>query len=187
MSDMEKLLSFWFGDAEPEKMATHRGAWWAKDPEFDQRINVEFKGLFDQAVAGKLGAWKETPLGCVALVILLDQFPRNIFRTDERAFSMDEAARALTRYVLDKQFDHALPMGAKLFLYLPLEHSENLSDQRECLGLMKEMGDAGYVDFAQKHLDVIEKFGRFPHRNVLLGRKSTPAEEAFLKGPNSSF
>jgi len=187
MSDLKCLLEFWLGSAEPQKMATHRKEWWVKDPEFDLRIGEEFKGLFDQAIAGELDGWKETALGSLGLIILLDQFPRNLFRNDERAFSMDGQARRLTRYVLDKAFDKELPMGAKLFLYLPLEHSENLNDQYDCLSLMKAMGDEGYVNFAQKHLDIIERFGRFPHRNIVLGRKNTSEEDAFLGGPNSSF
>lgn len=187
MSDMNRLLEFWLGSSEPSEMATHRMEWWVKDPEFDRQIGEEFKGLFDQAIAGELDAWKETALGSLGLIILLDQFPRNIFRNDQRAFSMDGQALRLTRHVLAKGFDQELPMGPKLFFYLPLEHSENLNDQYDCLTLIKAMGDENYIDFAQKHLDVIERFGRFPHRNSVLGRKNTAEEDVFLDGPNSSF
>jgi uncharacterized protein (DUF924 family) len=187
MADINRLLEFWLGSSDPAHMLCHRKEWWVKDPEFDQRIADEFMDLFDQAVEGKLATWQETPLGCLALVILLDQFPRNIFRNDQRAFAMDAGARRISRHVLAKGFDQVLPMGAKLFFYLPLEHSENLNDQFDCLKLMKAMGDEGYLNFAQKHLDIIERFGRFPHRNAILGRMSTEEEIAFLKEPNSRF
>jgi len=121
------------------------------------------------------------------LVILLDQFPRNMFRGDKQAFAYDEQARILTRYVLDKEFDQTLPLGPRLFLYLPLEHSENLTDQNTCVALMEGLGDEDYVNYARKHQVIIERFGRFPHRNEVLNRISTPEEIAFLKEPGSSF
>lgn len=187
MNDLEQLLTFWLGSAEPDQMMTHRQEWWVKDEAFDQRIHSEFSGLYDKAVAGDLEDWKDTPLGCVGLCILLDQFPRNMFRGTARSFESDATARDITRHVLDNGFDKALPVGCRLFLYLPLEHSENLDHQYTCVALMQDMGDEGYVDFALKHQVIIERFGRFPHRNEVLGRKSTPEEIAFLETPGSSF
>ncbi|NVK20064.1 MAG: DUF924 domain-containing protein [Methylocystaceae bacterium] len=187
MSSLTHLLEFWFESAKMDQMATHREQWWIKDHNFDQRIRDDFKDLFDQAISGKLANWEETPLGCTGLVLLLDQFPRNMFRGSPRAFAYDEQARALTRNVLAKGFDQHLPMGPRLFLYLPLEHSENLQDQKDCITLMEALGDDDYLYFARKHLVIIEQFGRFPHRNDVLGRHSTPQEVMFLKEPDSSF
>ncbi|MDV7339690.1 DUF924 family protein [Terasakiella sp. A23] len=185
--DIKSLLEFWFSSSTPGEMNTHRKEWWVKDPEFDRRIQDEFSPLFEKADAGELDDWKETPLGCVALALLLDQFPRNMFRGKARAFASDEKARALTRHVLDKGFDKNLPIGARLFLYLPLEHSEDLQDQNDCIKLVESMGDEGYLDFAKKHQVIIKRFGRFPHRNETLGRTSTNEEVAFLSEPGSSF
>lgn len=185
--ETKQLLEFWLGSAEPKEMASHRAQWWAKDADFDQRIQNDFKNLFNQACAGQLDHWKDSPLGCTALIILLDQFPRNLFRNDGQAFATDVQARDLTRHALEKGYDQTLPMGAKLFLYLPLEHSENLDDQNQSVALMKAMGDEGYHDFALKHHVIIARFGRFPHRNMALGRENTPEEEAFLQQPDSAF
>jgi len=188
MSDeIKTLLEFWFLSSDPAKMETHRQEWWVKDPEFDRRINEDFRPLFEKADTGELDDWKETPLGCVALVILLDQFPRNMFRGSAKAFASDEKARALTRYVLERGFDKDLPIGPRLFLYLPLEHSEDLNDQNDCISLITSMGDEGYLEFAKKHHVIIKRFARFPHRNESLGRISTEEEVAFLQEPGSSF
>lgn len=187
MSDLNQLLEFWFGSAEPTQMATHRQEWWVKDDEYDRRINEDFGSLYNKATNGELESWKETPLGCVGLVILLDQFPRNMFRGDAQSFATDPQARDITRYALDIGIDQKVPMGGKLFLYLPLEHSEELDHQNTCVALMQAMGDEGYTDFALKHQVIIEKFGRFPHRNDVIGRESTPEEIEFLKQPGSGF
>lgn len=187
MSSLSHLLEFWFLNTDPDQMATHREEWWVKEDSFDQRIRDDFGDLFEQAISGKLDDWKNTPLACTGLVILLDQFPRNMFRGDKQAFAYDEQARALTRYVLDNKFDQKLPLGPRLFLYLPLEHSENLTDQNACVALMESLGDEDYVNYARKHQVIIERFGRFPHRNKVLNRTSTPEEIAFLQEPGSSF
>ncbi len=187
MSDLNPLLEFWLGSAAPGDMMTHRQEWWMKDAEFDRRINEEFAPLYEQAANGELDSWKETALGCLGLVILLDQFPRNMFRGDARSFATDPQALEVTRHALDNGFDQQLPMGGKLFLYLPLEHSEDLDHQNACVALMQAMGDDNYVDFALKHQVIIERFGRFPHRNDVLGRDSTAEEVEFLKEPGSGF
>ena len=186
-AEINRLLEFWMGSSNPDEMASYRDEWWVKNDEFDRRINDDFGTLYEQAANGKLDSWKETPLGCVALVILLDQFPRNMFRGDPRSFATDPQARDLTRYVLDKGFDQEVPMGCKVFLYLPLEHSEDLDHQNACVALMQAMGNENATEFAIKHQVIIERFGRFPHRNEVLGRKSTPEEIEFLKEPGSSF
>lgn len=184
---LEDLLTFWFDSAIPQQMASHKQEWWMKDDAFDQRITEDFSPLFHLAQKGALDDWKETALGCVGLVLLLDQFPRNMFRARADAFACDPQARALTRYVLSRGFDQTLPVGPRLFLYLPLEHSEDLNDQDQCVELIKSLKDKNYLDYAQQHQKIIAKFGRFPHRNTALGRKSTPEEIEFLKQPGSSF
>lgn len=187
MSDLNHLLEFWFTSANPKDMASHRDVWWKKDTDFDQTIQGEFGPLFKKAREGELKNWRETPLGCVGLVLLLDQFPRNMFRNDAQAFAYDQHARKLTRHVLAQGFDENLPLAPRVFLYLPLEHSEDLTDQNDCVALIKTLNDEGYLDFAIKHRDIIAKFGRFPHRNEVLGRQSTPEEIEFLQQPGSSF
>lgn len=184
---LEDLLRFWFDSAEPNHMASHKQAWWMKDAAFDQRITEDFSPLFHLAEKGELEDWKKTALGCVGLVLLLDQFPRNMFRGQARAFACDPQARALTRYVLSRGFDQSLPIGPRLFLYLPLEHSEDLGDQDRSVELIRALNDADYLDYAEQHRKIIAKFGRFPHRNEALGRPSTAEEIDFLKQPGSSF
>ncbi len=185
--DVKRLLAFWFGSAEPEQMATSRSEWWKKDETFDRLIQQEFSSLYNRAVSGELEDWKESPLGCVALVILLDQFPRNMFRGSARSFESDEAARNVTRHVLDQEWDEDLPFAARLFLYLPLEHSENIDHQNAAVALISQLGDENYTDYAEKHRVIIKRFGRFPHRNEILGRESTQEEITFLQEPGSRF
>lgn len=184
---LEELLTFWFDSTDPQQMASHKQDWWMKNDAFDQRITKDFSPLFHLAQSGELEEWKKTALGCVGLVLLLDQFPRNMFRGQAEAFDCDPQARALTRHVLSRGFDQTLPIGPRLFLYLPLEHSEDLDDQNQCVELVKSLQDEDYLDYAQQHQKIIAKFGRFPHRNDALGRKSTPEEIEFLKQPGSSF
>jgi len=186
-SDLKRILQFWFNSSDPDHMATHREEWWIKSDDFDREIANDFGDLYEQARSGKLNDWKETPLGCVGLILLLDQCPRNMFRNTPKAFATDEQARQVTHHALDRSFDAALPLGAQVFLYMPLEHSEDIDDQNASVTLIGALGDGDYTSFALQHRDIIERFGRFPHRNDILGRPSTPEELAFLEQPGSSF
>jgi uncharacterized protein (DUF924 family) len=185
--DVSRILKFWFGADHPDQMTTQNEQWWTKDTTFDRKIEAEFSDLYQQAVAGALNDWKKDPFGCLALIILLDQFPRNMFRNTAQAFASDEAARDITRHVLEHEMDTGLPLAARLFMYLPLEHSENVDDQNAAVTLISALEDDGFSDFAIRHRDIIKRFGRFPHRNAILGRTDTPEEVEFLKQPGSGF
>ena len=178
-----EVLNFWF--------KRDRKAWFEKTPVFDDEIRSRFLPLYEMALGGRLGSWRNEPKSCVALVILLDQFPRNMFRGTARAFETDPAAREAARAILDQGWDKALSADERMFVYLPLEHSESLHDQERCLALMKEIAvfreTADLPKWAEAHLTIIRRFGRFPHRNAALGRASTPEEIEFLKTPGSSF
>ena len=179
----ETVLQFWFEEHGRED-------WFKKSDEFDEKIRDRFLSGYEQAAAGGLDDWRQSPLGCVALCLVLDQFPRNLFRDDPRSYATDAAALAVTGLALDRGFDRdaALTGVHRLFLYLPLEHSEDLADQRRCVALIRErIGDPDFIDYAERHLRIVERFGRFPHRNAVLGRTSTPEEVAFLEQPGSSF
>lgn len=180
-----EVLSFWFRG--PEK----RKAWFEKDPAFDAEIRARFLPLYENAAAGALARWQASPGDCLALVVALDQFPRNMFRGSARAFAADPLALATAKHAIARGHDRAMLSVERQFLYLPLEHSESLADQERCLQLMREIAvfpeTADLPRWAQAHLDIIRRFGRFPHRNAALGRDSTPAEVAFLKEPGSGF
>ena len=170
----EEVLSFW-REAGPDR-------WYRADSEFDARVRARFLATHEAAAAGKLAAWETTPEGALALLIALDQFPRNMFRGTARAFATDPLARAAADRAIARGFDWAFPMPERNFCYLPFEHSERLADQKRSLALCEAAGDADAIKWAKLHLDVIRRFGRFPHRNEMLGRVSTPEEIAFLEG-----
>ena len=178
------LLTFWFEESGPE-------LWFANNDDFDQTIRRRFLAHYEAARRGRYDKWLSNGTGCVALCLLLDQFPRNLFRDDPRAFVSDDQALGIARLAVEKGLDmeQGVTREMRKFLYLPFEHSENLDDQRLCLKLMAERlePDGEDVEWARKHLVIIEQFGRFPHRNEALGRRSTPEELEFLKGPDSSF
>lgn len=189
------VLRFWFGpdlDRVPEALQ-HR--WFHKDPAFDADVLMRFLALFHEAEEGRLERWRDGPLRCLAYVLLLDQFPRNMFRDTRRAFATDAIALAAARDAVTRGFDREVPPLPRAFFYLPFEHSESAPDQDECVRLFRQWeGDpaaapllASSADYARRHQEVIRRFGRFPHRNAILGRKSTPAELAFLQQPGSSF
>ena len=171
------VLDFWFSRSKD---------WFAKSPEFDEEIRSRFLALHESAASGELEFWKQDHLGCLALVIALDQFPRNLFRGSARAFASDEMARATARSILRRGWDQRLTKDERLFAYLPFEHSEALDDQELCCKLMAPLGTE-LLKWAEKHRDIIQRFGRFPHRNAALGRESTPEEIEFLKQPGSGF
>ena len=178
----KEVLTFWFGDRPEEK----RAVWFQRDPEFDAEIVARFTAAYEAAAAGRLDDMAGAPCGCLALVIILDQFPRNMFRDDSRAFATDGQALALAREALDTGFDESLDALQRQFLYMPYQHSEDLDDQRRSIELFGALGEESQ-DYARRHLEVIERFDRFPHRNDVLGRESTVEETAFLEEPNSSF
>lgn len=177
-----EVLEFWFRGTET------RQEWFRKDPAFDAEIRTRFLGLHEQAAGGALAHWNEQPADCLALVITLDQFPRNLFRFPgpeaARAFATDALALAAARRAIEAGYDRELPEVARMFFYLPFEHSEALADQARSLQLF-----AGHPNeiWARRHWEIVKRFGRFPHRNAALGRQSTPAELEFLRQPGSSF
>ena len=183
----EQVLSFWFTPPGPDGRLSKREEWFKRTDAFDATIAEKFAADCERALAGELDRLMETPKGCLALIILLDQFPRNIFRGSPRAFASDAKAREVTRHVLDHGFDQGLDVVERVFLYLPLEHSEDMADQNRMVELTEVLGDDNYVDYAVRHRDIVARFGRFPHRNAALGRESTAEEITFLEGPNSSF
>ena len=184
-----EIRTFWFG--EGDDYGKRRAAWFKKDAAFDDEIRQRFLATFAAAEAGRLSHWKNNPHDCLALIVVEDQFPRNMFRGSARAFATDASAREATVHALANGFDLGLKPVERQFIYLPLEHSESLLDQQRCLTLMQQI--AGYDEtselhvWAQKHLDIISRFGRFPHRNAALGRESTEEEIEFLKQPGSGF
>jgi len=181
------VLEFWFGPAP----GVRRKNWFARDPGFDGEIRDAFLDDYRRARSGALDGWREAPESCLALVLLLDQFPRNMFRGAPEAFAGDAQGLAAARHAVAQGFDAGMAPERRLFLYLPFEHSERLEDQRESLRLMEAFrgrpGLEDVFDYAGRHLRVIERFGRFPHRNAILGRPSTPEELEFLAQPGSSF
>jgi len=153
--------------------------WFEKIQAVDDEIRRLFLGIHEDAAAGKLSAWENSAEGALALLLLLDQFPRNMFRGDKRAFATDAQARAVASRAILNGFDGAFP-DMRSFFYLPFEHSENLADQERGIALYKAADDADGLKWAQIHYDIIKKFGRFPHRNAVLGRTTTPDEQKFL-------
>jgi len=184
-----EVLRFWFGDAG--EYGTRRKCWFEKSARFDSEIRARFAGLHESAAAGAYAAWMGRAPECLALVIVLDQFPRNMFRGEAHAFASDPLALAAARHALERGFDRSMRAVERLFLYLPFEHSESLGDQlRACeltepLRAFPETGDAHR--YAVRHCDTIRRFGRFPHRNAILGRASRPEEAEFLREPGSGF
>ena len=180
----EALFDFWFGPAGHPECFHHKQIWFRSTSEFDEAVRANFAADHELAVAGAYAAWEEASLSALALVMLLDQVPRNIFRSTPRAFASDHLALAATNRALARGFDQAVPPAWRLFFYLPLEHSEVLANQQRGLDLMLAIppvpGRPPEGKMSRLHLEIIERFGRFPHRNAILGRESTPEELAFL-------
>ena len=165
------VLAFWRA-AGPDK-------WFTKDAAFDADIRAKFLATYEAAAAGAL-AWDDGPEGALALVIALDQFPRNMFRDSAQAFAADPLARTVASRAIARGFDQEIAVAERSFFYLPFEHSEALADQERCVALNRASGDADALKWAELHADVIRRFGRFPHRNGVLGRITAPEEQAFL-------
>jgi uncharacterized protein (DUF924 family) len=169
----QDVVSFW-REAGPAK-------WFAKDDAFDATCRTRFMGAWERAGRGELAAWEKTPEGALALVLLLDQMPRNMFRNDPRTWSTDPQALAAATRALDKGFDAKVGEDLRAFLYLPFEHAEDLPAQDLSLVLFEKLGAAEQLKWARHHHAIIARFGRFPHRNAILGRTSTPDELAYLE------
>jgi uncharacterized protein (DUF924 family) len=186
-----RVLRFGFGRLFGRVPAQYRRRWFRKSAAFDAAIQRQFAVLHDAARTGQLRHWEREPHACLALCVVLDQFSRNMFRDDPRAFASDESARAVARQAIARGFDLAVQEQRRVFFYLPFEHSEDLADQALCLALTRplrrEFHHGSAWRYAQRHYAVIQRFGRFPHRNVTLGRDSTAAEQEFLRHRGSRF
>jgi uncharacterized protein (DUF924 family) len=184
-----EVLLFWFGPAA-EWGKPHK-RWFTKSDAFDREVRERFLPLHEEAAAGRLSHLRESAADCLALILLLDQFPRNMFRGTPRAFATDPLALETARHAVDRGFDRGLLPVERLFVYLPFEHAETLAHQERSCELTKALDAYPETNdvyrYALAHRDIIRRFGRFPHRNAILGRTSTPEELEFLKEPGSSF
>ena len=195
----EDVLDFWFGasGSASEIAGRQRKLWFGKSAANDQAVSDRFAATLAAASAGKLGHWANNPRGRLALVIVLDQFPHHIFRDQPQAFATDPQALALSLAALTANEDRQLAPIERVFLYLPLEHAESIEMQERSVSLYAALASEAtaderalfedFLDYARKHRDVVARFGRFPHRNAILGRPSTPDEVEFLKQPGSRF
>lgn len=181
------LLRFWFGEPDERGEIAFRREWFVADPAFDRAVGERFGDAMRRAIAGDLDAMASDVGGALALVLLLDQVPRNLCRGTAAAFAGDDRARAVANAAIAGGFDCDLPKAMRLFFYLPFEHSEDLADQERACQLIGELNDPGLLDYAYRHREIIDRFGRFPHRNAALGRASSETEVAFLAEPGSSF
>lgn len=187
MTDAPEVLRFWFGDSP----GSRRKAWFEKDSAFDADARARFLRAHSAAAAGALTGWQEKAETALALIVLTDQLPRNMFRGTSHAFATDPVALACARQFIAKGWDAPMLPVERMFVYLPFEHSESLEDQSRALELFEPLGafteTADTPDYARRHWEIVKRFGRFPHRNAILDRASTPEETAFLKQPGSGF
>lgn len=202
MIERDAILEFWFGEAvegldDATIAGRQSGLWWGKSEDTDAEIRRRFEPQVQAAGAGKLDDWKQSPEGCLALILLLDQFPRNIYRDTPAMYRFDDRSRALCVEGVEDGIDTSLRLIERVFFYLPLEHAESIDDQTWCVdlmrGLVRDVQEdqkqvfEGFVGYAEAHREIIDRFGRFPHRNGILGRKSSAEELGFLEQPGSSF
>ncbi len=190
-ADYRGVLDFWFGTGGSPEYGKPREEWFRKSDEFDAAIRTRFLDLHRLAAAGQMQPWQAAPDSLLALILVLDQFPRNLFRGSSRAFSTDAQAQAAAQLAVARGHDRTLLPVQRWFVYLPFEHAEDLGLQRRCLelfeGLRADADSADTIDYARRHYEIIARFGRFPHRNAVMGRISTPEEIEFLKQPGSGF
>lgn len=191
MDEARQVLEFWFGAPGSPGHGQRRDAWFKKDAAFDAEIRARFLTLWERAHQGALAAWATERASLLAFIVLTDQFPRNMFRGDPRTFATDPQALAAARTMLERGWDAQCSLYERAFVYLPFEHAESIADQDRSVALYATLrgtpdGD-NYHDYAIRHRDIVVRFGRFPHRNAVLGRPSTPEEVEFLKQPGSSF
>jgi uncharacterized protein (DUF924 family) len=170
----EEVVTFW-QEAGPKQ-------WFNKDDAFDAQIRERFLSTYETGLEGRLSSWEATADGALALVIVLDQFPRNMFRGSWRAFAADPIARAVADRAIARGFDAQVGPPLRSFFFVPFMHSEQLADQQRCIDLARQAGDDNTLKYAEQHTDIIRRFGRFPHRNAALARRTTPEEQAFLEG-----
>ena len=215
--EAQAVLDFWFGENADDVVVGRDKLWFSSDFKIDLQIKKQFSSLVVDAKEQRLAHWEKNPKSHLALIILLDQFTRNIFRGSAQAFSCDEQVRAICHQGLQQGVDRQLSVSEQLFFYLPLEHSELIADQKLCVRLIKQLADkvkkqyvvggvsksidedvdeksneyqkmfSSYIEYAVMHHDIIAEYGRFPHRNRLLGRQSTQAELAYLKNDGHGF
>lgn len=176
----EKVLTFWFSELKPKQ-------WFVKDIALDSEIRSRFLETYKQACAGELFHWRNSAEGRLAEIIVLDQFARNIFRDQPESFKADPLALVLAQEAVAAGKDKDITVIQRAFMYMPYMHSESLKIHDEALKLFNQPGLENNLDFEKKHKAIIERFQRYPHRNKILGRASTPEELAFLEGPDSSF
>ena len=187
----QDVLDFWFAAPGSPEHGKSRGVWFKKSDAFDQEARSRFLPLSEEAARGELAAWDDASHTLLALIIILDQFPRNMFRNQARSFATDALALAAAERMVARGWDFLLRPIERWFAYLPYEHAENLTMQKRALELFERVSEdpalADVAAWARKHCDAIVRFGRFPHRNAILGRASTPEEIEFLAQPGSSF
>ncbi|MEM9187827.1 MAG: DUF924 family protein [Myxococcota bacterium] len=192
------VLGFWFGDVRADAADDeHRARWWKKDPEFDAEIRTRFGALHHAICHGAHRDWLREPSGVVAYVLVLDQFSRNLGRDSAGMFCADALALHVVLNAIDSGMDRAVPIDQRLFLYMPLMHAEDRAVQDRCVSIFERFANElpephasrirENVGYAERHRAIVDRFGRFPHRNALLGRPTTAEEETFLKEPGSSF
>ncbi|MBD2167379.1 DUF924 domain-containing protein [Calothrix membranacea FACHB-236] len=191
MSQAKVILEFWFGHPDEPGYGKPKTFWFNKTQDFDREMTNRFLKDYQKAAGGYLDDWVDLPETCLALILLLDQFPRNMFRGTPEAFATDWEALSAAQQAVARHYDREFLPVQRWFIYLPFEHSENLEDQRRCVKLFQQIShdpeSASAIKYAFRHMEIIERFGRFPHRNSILGRPSTPEEIEFLKQPDSFF
>ncbi len=181
MTTPSEILTFWFDSVDDHH-------WFVRDERVDAEIRRRFLSLYERAAAGWHDGWRDSVDAGLALIVVLDQFPRNLFRESARAFATDAKARSVARIALARGHDMAVPIRRRQFFYLPFEHSENMADQDLCVRLARErIAEEKFIDFARRHREAIRNYGRFPGRNRALGRMSTPAEVAYLADRKDGF
>jgi uncharacterized protein (DUF924 family) len=190
--DPSIVLDFWFGAEGSAEFGSERKVWFKKDPAFDAEVATRFGPTIEQALRGELDAWATTAHGALARILLLDQFTRNAFRGDRRSFAGDAQALAGASAMVGARLDEALPPFMRAFVYMPFEHAEGMAMQDEAVRLFTRLQSvapelAHMLDYARRHRDVIERFGRFPGRNAALGRLSTAEESVYLATSGSAF
>ncbi len=177
---IEEVLSFWFEQNGPKQ-------WWTRDPRFDAEIRSRFGATHRRAVLGELHGWRDTPAGRLAEIVVLDQFSRNLYRDDARAFAADGMALALAQEAVRIGADQSVPPVQRQFFYMPYQHSESRQIHEDAMALFERLEEPEALDYERRHKAIIDRFGRYPHRNEVLGRSSTDEEIAFLREPGSSF
>ncbi len=196
---VDDILDFWFGELDDQGRASpnQRKLWWQKSDEFDRTIRHQFLDDYEAIVAGDVERWRSTARGALATIIVLDQFSRNMFRDTPKMYAADPLAREVCCEGLEAGFDEELAFDERVFFYMPLEHSESIADHELCEEAFTRLRDTApeslvadaeyYLDYARQHRVIVDRFGRYPHRNAILGRASTNDELEFLKEPGSSF